>query len=177
MPHCISQLAEDTTVELLQNQVTGFVVTTEALGKERQIVLPKLDLSNSKSSQLFRAWMDPESYIENDQLLFPALFVYTVATLDQHKQPGYDFSGSIDVRLDILISSDDLDIPEDLQQIANVYTDALYTVFGINAITNVVQGTNLLFYGGVRVARSRAVQGARSWYQHLSVSLPFFTNE
>lgn len=173
--HDISQLAEDSTVELLQDEETGIVVVSQALAAKRQVSLPELDLINGDAGQLWRAWINAQDFLAADNAIFPALFVYPMMTQDKHQIVGRDFAGSIAVGIDLILSSEETDLPEELQKYANIYTDALYTVFGIQAI-NKLQGSGILMGGGIKVSRSRAARSGENWLQILSAAIPFFKN-
>jgi hypothetical protein len=171
----LSQLAEDTAVQLLQDQATGLVPSSMALAANKGITLPDLNLIDESAGQLYRAWVDPNDFIDSNNAVFPAVFVYIAMTEDRHQTKFNDFSGALTLGIDILLSSRDPEIPETLQQYANIYTDALYTTFGIQALAR-LNGNGILMNGGLKVVRQRPVRGGENWIQLISAAAPLFIN-
>jgi hypothetical protein len=173
-PAPYSQLVEDAVVSRLQNQFTGLAAVAKILGDARELDLPDMDLSDD-AGQLYRAQVNPGDYIDTDNPIFPAVFVYTLSTQDQHRLINYDFSGSVLVGIDVFFSSDDPTIPEKLQTYANIYNDALYNVLGIDN-SRAMQADNISFNGGIKVGRSKPARMAEGWFMQISAQLPLFIN-
>lgn len=175
-PLPITQSIEDRVILMLQDEDTGLAAMMNALASSRDGYgdAPELDLSDG-GTQLYRAWMDQGTYYNTDNVEEIALFVYTINTRDEHLAKSYDFSGHISVGITVLLTVAASGIPVELQKLANLFNDAMYSVFGILPARQLsVDG--IVFNGAMTCARTRPALLGENWTQALSFVLPFQIN-
>lgn len=172
----ISQVVEDAVVARLTDLQTGFVPISQRMAAAApNLTLPTLDLS-ADGGQLYRARIAPNDFFATDNATTPAFFVEVSRTEDRHRIVGQTFSGAISANIEIFLSSSDEDLPLYLQRVANLYTDAMYHVFGIDNCF-ALNAVGISIDGGLRIGRTPPVRDqANNWFQALSVGLPLFLN-
>ena len=171
----ISQVVEDAVIDRLSDTTSGLVPVLGTMAKAAGINLPDLDLTPD-GQQLFRARISIEEFLDLEDYSFPSLFVYVAETEDMHRIKGLDFSGSVIVGIDFFLSTDDNSLPFTLQQMANLYTDAMYHVFGINNCFH-LNACNISLNGGLKIGRTRPVKDqGLGWFQALNIGIPLFLN-
>lgn len=161
---------------MLQDETSGLQPMVQALADSRPygVDAPQLDLSDG-GTQLYRAWMDLNSYFSTDDVEEIALFVHTIQTRDEHLAKGYDFSGHIAVGIDIVLTVAASGVPVELEHLANLFNDAMYSVFGLEPARQLA-ADGIVFNGGMTCARSKPVLAGENWAQQLSFILPFQIN-
>lgn len=163
---------------MLQDETTGLVAMMNALTEYRDygVEVPQLDLSDG-GTQLYRAWIDQSTYYSTDDVEDIALFVHTNQTRDEHLEKSKDFSGHISVGIDIFLTTENTGIPAKLHRLANLFNDAMYSVFGVLPARQ-LQADGIVFNGDMTCARTRPAQvgDGENWAQSLSFTLPFQIN-
>lgn len=175
-PIPITQSIEDRVISMLQDENTGLVAMMTALAGSRDGYgdVPQLDLSDG-GTQLYRAWMDQASYYATDDVEQVALFVFPIQSRDEHLAKSYDFSGHVQVGINVLLTEAASGVPVEIQKTANLFNDAMYSVFGILA-SRVLQADGIVFNGDMTAMRTKPTQAGSNWAQMLSFTLSFQIN-
>jgi hypothetical protein len=170
IPMPYASLVEDSVVTLLQDMRTGFMAVAQQLADAREFTLPDFDLTDGQM-QFYRARMSMQEYIASENPMWPAMFVYFTVVEDKRMIKFEDFSGTLQLSIDLYLSTDDPAVPEGLQQQANIFSDTIYNVFGI-LNSQQFQAEGILYNGGIRVVRQQPVHIGEAWMQAMNVVIP-----
>jgi hypothetical protein len=171
-PLPISQAAEDALVSYLGDPTYGLTPVMAQLAPLYLVApqIPYIDW-NPSSRQVYRVWMSVDDFIGNGAEIFPAVMIHVNTTLDQHTIKGRDFSGSVMIVADFILSTNTTGIPTDLQQQANLLNDAVYRVFGSDRYA-ALQSAGITLNGGIQCARQIPRTVGDNFTQLISFGFP-----